>query len=483
MSKHFLLTSKKAARDFGIVYLVERILYIISPLVVTYIINAAIDNDFKQFLFLAIVYFIIFVLTQIIDYFMDYYENQCYADAYSNLIELINYKINHLDDRKSNLSLEWINQLIGQDFEKANKYFCVERIRLVYYVIQVIVIISIMFYASWKITLVVTVLLIICILLNSQFGKTISDKSELSLNSMSDLKEITDDKLSIHKEDVFQIKKQVSDNTLSKYLNLFQKRFKDKNITQSFYLNIISYGSLNFVILVVIILSCYYMIKGEVLVGTVYLFQSYTSQLWSPGEFIFQYRSKFSENIPIYNKVEELENIPEKEMLEKEEIHSIQLVNYQGVSKEQKHLHSPMNITFLPNHSYLIKGENGKGKTTLIENILQLTNRYDGEILYNESNTFIDGFTYIPSKPYISKFYNEEMQKASDGQKKVYQLTDRTENPSSVVIFDEPTNFLDSSNKSIFIDVVNKIKKDKIIIIISHDSFILEQGYELIEMK
>lgn len=483
MSKHFLLTSNKSARNFGVIYLIERVLYIASPLIVSAMINSAINLNWNSFVIYAVVDVLMFLLIQIIDYYTDYYENECYSDAYINLIQLVNYKIGHLDDRRASLSLEWINQLLGQDFEKANKYFCVEKIRLIYYCLQIIVIISIMFFTSWKITIILTILLVVCISLNLFCGKNISEKSEKSLDSMSDLKEITNDKISVHKEDVFQTKKQISDGVLKKHLDLFDSRFKDKNKAQSFYLNIISYGSLNFVILVAIVLSCYYMIKGEVMIGTVYLFQSYTSQLWSPGEFIFQYRSKYHENIPIFNKVEELKNIPEKQMKSKGEIQTIELVEYQGVSKEKKYLHLPMNIEFKKNHVYLITGENGKGKTTLIENVLQLTNRYGGKILYNNNDTFIDGFTYLPSKPVISKFYNEDMQKKSDGQKKVFQLTDRTENPSSVVIFDEPTNFLDASNKSVFIDVVNKIKQDRIIIIISHDPFVSNQGYEVVEIE
>lgn len=105
----------------------------------------------------------------------------------------------------------------------------------------------------------------------------------------------------------------------------------------------------------------------------------------------------------------------------------------------------------------------------MIENLLCLTKRYKGSILFNHQNTFINDFTYIPSKPYISKYHNSAMSKGSDGQKKFYQIEKDLKNTKTVIILDEPTNYLDINRKNEFIQLLQKYKKDHIVIVISHD--------------
>lgn len=135
------------------------------------------------------------------DYFTDITEENCYADSYVNLVKLLSRKISNRDYRTINLSLEQVNQMIGQDFEKANKYFFVEIVRLVYYIFSILFILTILFNKSWKISLVILVLLIIFIPINLKCGNKIDEKSEQSLNKMRELKSILNDQYQTSKED------------------------------------------------------------------------------------------------------------------------------------------------------------------------------------------------------------------------------------------------------------------------------------------
>ena len=125
MLRHFLLTSKKSAVAFSIVYLITRVLYLITPLTVTYLIQCVENKDSNCFLHTAVFYIVLFFVTQIMDYFTDITEEKCYADSYVNLVRLISHKISFRNYRNSDLSLEEINQLTGQEFEKANKYLAI----------------------------------------------------------------------------------------------------------------------------------------------------------------------------------------------------------------------------------------------------------------------------------------------------------------------------------------------------------------------
>lgn len=308
-------------------YLITRVLYLITPLTVTYLIQCVENKDSNCFVYTAVFYFVLFFVTQIMDYYTDITEEKCYADSYVNLVRLISHKISFRNYRNSDLSLEEINQLTGQEFEKANKYFFVEIIRLIYYVFSVVFILWMLFVNSWKIAIVILVLLMIFIPLNLKMGKDIDEKSEKTLNAMTRLRSMLNDQYVVSKEDHFLENKQIDESSYDTCVGNFAKDINKKNKSVSFYLNIISYGSLNMLITVMLILVCYFALKGEIRFSTIYLFNSYTSQLWSPGEFIFGFCSKYKECTPIFNKIKRIENIEETES-SSEIIENIAFVNY-----------------------------------------------------------------------------------------------------------------------------------------------------------
>ena len=53
-------------------------------------------------------------------------------------------------------------------------------------------------------------------------------------------------------------------------------------------------------------------------------------------------------------------------------------------------------------------------------------------------------------------------------------------NDRNLIIFDEPTNNLDNKNKKIIIELIKKIKTNKIIIILSHDVDIEKYNFKKI---
>lgn len=82
-----------------------------------------------------------------------------------------------------------------------------------------------------------------------------------------------------------------------------------------------------------------------------------------------------------------------------------------------------------------------------------------------------------------SKFYDEEKSLGSSGQKKLEQIKFYLNQNKSVYILDEPTNFIDTNHKEEIIRLINeKINEDKIIIIISHDSYLDKLSTKIIEL-
>lgn len=189
-------------------------------------------------------------------------------------------------------------------------------------------------------------------------------------------------------------------------------------------------------------------------------------------------------------------------------INSIKIENF-TFSYKSKTIFSKFVFEFTKGNVYLIKGDNGSGKSTLINNILGLyINEYQGEIFYNNStikalNLYylrkhnisvteqeptllyennLEKNIYVNSQDIKSKVVEELLvgfglmnlsnscSSYSGGEKqKVSLLTSIARNPD-VLVLDEPTSALDAKSVTFLISKIDAIKKDKIILIISHDN-------------
>ena len=169
----------------------------------------------------------------------------------------------------------------------------------------------------------------------------------------------------------------------------------------------------------------------------------------------------------------------------------------------------------------MLKGENGVGKTTLLniitgvyptpEKKIKFNNFFIEElnteelrknyIAFSDSNPsfieetplqnirfFLDNpeLSYnniidLMNKKGLDKIYgklesilNKPIAELSTGQKKVISLLIAFLKESDVIFLDEPTLGLDTSKKKMLSDYINKIRQNKIIIIISHENFFEE---------
>ena len=154
----------------------------------------------------------------------------------------------------------------------------------------------------------------------------------------------------------------------------------------------------------------------------------------------------------------------------------------------------------------VIIGENGQGKSTLLDVILKRQPVDSGEVItdgtfgFLQQNAKIDEkklFEQLKNKEFAGEFYynlkllgfekdfaltDERLSKLSCGEQTKMVLAQVLAQNPSVLILDEPTNHLDINGKN---EVV-KILKDfyGTLIVVSHDvDFINQIAYKLIELK
>jgi len=197
----------------------------------------------------------------------------------------------------------------------------------------------------------------------------------------------------------------------------------------------------------------------------------------------------------------------------------------------KKYIFKNFSSSFLQGKITVIKGKSGAGKTTLV-NILnglivpkkvnfklndkeidnsdyyriiqnsisyneQRPNLFDTSIVQNitlnfyskkfNKKKFLNSIKNASLNDLIYRFDKNEGLgtsgfKLSGGQIQRILIARSLYHKKEVLIFDEPTNFLDQKNKLKILESINKIKKNKIVIILSHDIDVLKISDKIIDL-
>lgn len=482
MFKLSYLTSNNIKFRYLINYAIVRILYISQPIATMFFIDSIVDGNWNSCLIWGGVSIVLFLITQMSDYFLDVSEGSVISNNFVNLFSKINKVVCHKDLKSGEIKQENLNQTMGQNYEMVKNYIFVKPIEVIFSIITIVTIACIMFYMSWKVTLVVAIIVPAAMILSNNYSEKISKLSSKNIEDMKSVKQYISDQNVLTKEERLLDYKQMGG--ISSLFKRYEKDYSKKNKTQSFFLNIISYGALNSSILATILISGYLVYKGEITIGVLYALQSYTSQLWSPSEFLLSFRSDYYSVKPIINDISTtIDNELEDRVDDK--VDSLEIKEFIALDQNGDELTDRINFTFNKGNIYLVTGENGIGKTTLIEALLGYNCRYKGKVLINDKESnYTNDFVYIPAVPYISGYFNKQMQNGSSGQKKITQVLNCIKTHKTVYIIDEPTNYLDSEHK---IKVVNTISdlshQNNIVIVVSHDSALMKLNPISLELK
>lgn len=172
-----------------------------------------------------------------------------------------------------------------------------------------------------------------------------------------------------------------------------------------------------------------------------------------------------------------------------------------------------------------LKGDSGSGKTTLLNILLGLYKQHKGKIFVNGKDTYIyHNINWFKLISYMAQDVNllrasiyqniaftlEEKKidkrkikkiisdlklnkrfknldeifiKSSGGEAQRLSLARSLYKNSRIILLDEPTNNLDKKNSEQLFNILNKLKKNRIIIIASHDQFLLKKCDKIVELK
>jgi ABC-type bacteriocin/lantibiotic exporter with double-glycine peptidase domain len=194
-------------------------------------------------------------------------------------------------------------------------------------------------------------------------------------------------------------------------------------------------------------------------------------------------------------------------------------------SKENKYILKKINLTIKKNDKILIYGKSGVGKTTLLNLILGLLKPTSGDLYINENKINNYNFlfynnliSYVPQRNFLlskniidniifgrkfskkkyinaikvasinqflefknSSFIGDGGSKLSGGQMQRVSIARAIYQKPEIIIFDEPTTYLDNDLKVKLINFLKTLKKT--IILVSHDKSLFSVANKIVYLK
>ena len=300
--------------------------------------------------------------------------------------------------------------------------------------------------------------------------------------------------------------------------NFFKIAF---NVQQFFFL----YSSIDSV-LEIITNFCIYVLGGifvmnnTITLGLFTIIINYYNNLLSAIRYFVNFGKDYQENNASYHRLSTYESLPEQQIGDKNlsKIYSIRCDSI-SFKRSGKTIIDNFSYSFKKGNIYYIQGQNGVGKTTLIDLLLGMfIGEYTGNIYYNHvdiknlnmSKIRYEKISVLEQTPYLIKgniidniflterhtnkiFQNNFLPQKVDGifssgnalsggERQKIGLLRMFAKEADVYIMDEPTASLDQVSKNCLYHELYGLKKDKIIIIISHDKELISYADEIIQL-
>lgn len=280
----------------------------------------------------------------------------------------------------------------------------------------------------------------------------------------------------------------------------------------------------------IVYFTCVYlMINNKITIGIMLIIISYFDSLFSASENIMDASQSIKDQNISVNRIKEIleyNTIKEKNLKEIKNIKGIIEFKNIDFSYSNEKLLQNLNFVIRPNRITAITGTNGTGKTTIVDLILRLHSPTKGEILLDnidvkeiDKNSYLKEISVLNQESYLFNFsirenfnlvdsdikkqeeickltgidkfikklpngydtiIDENSHNISGGQKRLLSLTRTLLKDAKILIFDEATSSLDTDKIQNVINVLNELKKNHTVIVITHKKEIEDIADEVI---
>lgn len=422
------------------------------------------------------------------------------------------------------IDTSYFSSRVKSDLENVSNYYTDGILSFVLNILKIVLMLGISIIINWKITIGFVITVPILIYVYITFLKRMTEKAQEYQESAAGYFSNWSGQVEFLDEIVqsgdYQNENRKFSDVFKEY---FSKFLSFTKFNQLF--NLSMTGVTILCQLIIISLGAYFVNKGQLSIGELLVIVAYGQQIQQISLSLFQFGEQKAGKVASTEKLNELYSVPsiEEGKNKIEKVESIDTeISYSFTN--EINIYKGMKVSLKKGNIYGISGDNGKGKTTLIrlltgvykENELSKVDvRVNGKVMkeidsvyfrrknvafvsqfpksiYEKSAEYLAG-EYdvdidsikgkideynIDSRDMVIDFLNNKkdipIKDLSGGDRTFTSILGAIFSGKDFIIMDEPTANLDTARCEWLMNALSKIKKDKIILIISHDKNMFE---------
>jgi ATP-binding cassette, subfamily B, bacterial len=381
-------------------------------------------------------------------------------------------------------------------------------------------------YMKWELLLVVLLFIpVLLIITNKTSSRILKNSKELNESAAEAQGEIHENINGLAELKNFNLEAK-KEGEIKRYINLLASKFMKRNI-----LTVVGNESITLFTMVsrcvFILMISYYIIIGELTLGSYFSLLVYISSIYKPVQMYSSISLSIQPALAVLSRINFFwDNETENESHDLIDVGSIQSIEFHDVTfsylDNDKPILNHISFCLSKGKKLYIYGPNGSGKTTIAKLLLGFYTDYQGDILINGkplkgvnihklrkeigvvsqkaqlysgsvldniklwNEDFSDQEVYdILSEYGLSEILTDEKYKdmcitelgknLSGGQVQEIALARAVLKQPSLFIFDEPTSNLDQFKKQKFIEILNRLS-GRLCIIITHDEYLMSRA-------
>ena len=422
------------------------------------------------------------------------------------------------------IDTSYFSSRVKSDLENVSNYYTDGILSFVLNILKIVLMLGISIIINWKITIGFVITVPILIYVYITFLKRMTEKAQEYQESAAGYFSNWSGQVEFLDEIVQSGDYQNENRKFSDVFKQFFSKFLDfTKFNQLF--NLSMTGVTILCQLIIISLGAYFVNKGQLSIGELLVIVAYGQQIQQISLSLFQFGEQKAGKVASTEKLNELYSVPsiEEGKNKIEKVESIDAdISYSFTN--EINIYKDMKVSLKKGNIYGISGDNGKGKTTLIrlltgvykENEFSKVDvRVNGKdmkeidsVYFRRKNVaFVSQFPksiYEKSAEYLAGEYDVEVDTVkekideynidsrdmvidflnnkkdipikdlSGGDRTFTSILGAIFSGKDFIIMDEPTANLDTARCEWLMNTLRKIKKNKIILIISHDKNMFE---------
>ncbi|MCI5774312.1 MAG: ABC transporter ATP-binding protein/permease [Erysipelotrichaceae bacterium] len=375
---------KRAAKSLAILLgVIAAIMWVMFSKIMENVVNIILNDEFRSFI-MVVAFFVAYILiTRMLFYLAKYFKiiyiNKAIEELKAAYLEKM-YAKNRINGSADILAT------LTNDMQIIKQYFYDNGVKIICDVVTFILSSYLMLKISVTITLILYLLIILMIILPFVFKQQIEMvQNELSQRNKAYVNIV---------KDQFTGFNVLKDHGVIEHFKP-QQSIANKQVTMAYIhfekINTLFEELSHFVITIIgsvgFLLGSYYVLLGKVNYGQMIALVQLTNTLTSPVSSLMSnvagYLSAKKLYTTIKQTVDEQTHESINEPLELADITSLQLVDV-SFSLEDKVILDHVDLTFEKGKKYLILGETGSGKSTILKLVMNYQQNYQGKILLND---------------------------------------------------------------------------------------------------